>query len=136
MQKSAKIIIFILSVLTGSVAQAMVSGPIIREEIFASGRTDRQIYCWSIDEALYAAGGIAFTYPAGIFTAAPSVLVQVEELAPVAGTTYIATVSSNSITDVTVTVYKLSATLGFPDFLVEADVADNIRVYLYAVGPE
>jgi len=79
MKKSAKIIIFILSVLTASLAQSMVSGPIIREDASGTGRIDRQRYFWGADSVVYAAGGVTFIYPVGMFTAAPFVVVQIEE---------------------------------------------------------
>ncbi len=136
MKQSAKIIIFILSALMGSLAQSMVSGPIIREETFASGRIDRQVYCWTTDAVAYVSGGVTFTYPVGIFAVAPSVIAQAEVPAPIADTTFITIVSGNSTVGVTITVYKLFSPAGVPTSMVEAASADNITVYVHAIGPQ
>lgn len=98
------------------------------------GRTETDVIMYVIDSVLYTPGGVTFTYPVGAFTVAPCIHVQADVPTQVADTMFIADVSANSATSVTVIVYKFEFLGGTPNSVVEATLGDNVTVCLYATG--
>lgn len=61
-----------------------------------------------IDSQLYVTGGVTFSYPACLFSSAPTVQVLLESDPVVVPPTYIAEVVSNTSTETVVMVYQVS----------------------------
>ena len=125
--------IFLGLMLNISVCAQMFGHAEIQEEP-APGRIETSEIGFVVDQMPYIPGGVTFTYPVGAFFVAPCVQVQATVPAQVADTMFIAAVSANSATDVTVIVYKLFSPGGVPTSTVEATLLDNVTVCLYATG--
>ncbi len=98
------------------------------------GRIETTQIAYIVDAVAYAPGGVTFVYPVGIFSIAPCVQVQANVPSTSADTMFVASVMANSVTSVTVMVYKISSTSGVPTGMVEASLPDNVTVCLYATG--
>ena len=134
MKQLVKISTIFLVLMINVLVQAQMSGHYTQETEPVAGRIESASIFYITDALSYTPGGLAFSYPVGLFSVAPCVFIRAEVTVPVADTAFIATISGNSVTGVTVTVYKLTATAGVPTAMIEASVGDNVTVYMYAVG--
>lgn len=113
---------------------AQMSGPVLIQTTPVPDRTETDEITYVIDSVPYVPGGVTLTYPVSAFNVAPCIHVQADVPTQVADTVFIASVSSNTSTGVTVIVYKITSTAGVPTGMVEADLMDNVTVCLYATG--
>ncbi len=105
MKNIFKLFILTATLQTYSCYGTMMTGSVIQQIIITSSTTREELFIIS-DSQSYTTGGITFTYPVGIFTLPPVVQVSVQPNAPhAASETFVAEISSNSLSATTVMVY-------------------------------
>lgn len=134
MKRLIKISIFFLGFILNGLAYAQMYGPLVTQTESASGRIDTDQTMFVVDQAAYTPGGITFTYPVGVFSVAPCVFVAATVPSAIVNTEFVATVSGNSATGVTITVYQVAAILTTPTLMIEATLLDNVMVCVFALG--
>lgn len=109
---------------------SMRTGYIIKESSTGAGATQLSPLNYAAQTLSYTAGGITFTYPAGFFSAPPTVLISLTltGLSYTTATTVVAMIASNSASSTTVRVNK--ATLAS---ILEAGTND-VEISIFAVA--
>lgn len=134
MKQFKKIGIVFFGLMLNGLVYAQLSGPVEIQTTPVPDRTETSQIMYVIEAVSYTPGGVTFTYPVGAFTVAPCVHVQAVVPTAVTDTMFIASVSNDSASGLTITVYKFSFPSGVPTSVVEASLSDNVTVCIYASG--
>lgn len=105
-----------------------VSGSITTIEEIYPGYTEQGTAFWCSESISYTEGGVTFTFPSGLFTAIPTVVVSVSS------STYNSSgLLGNVITDLTTDGCKVYVTVGTMSAVGEA-LTDSVKVHIWVVG--